>query len=124
MNPFDTHEVLNQAPPFRDVNLYRCDPALQEALAREGGGWAAPELDTLGARLGSAEVQELARQANAHGPVLRRFDPAGRRIDEIEFHPAWHALMASMTGARAPKSRAPPSTCCSARPRTAPSARS
>lgn len=101
MNPFDTHEVLNQAPPFRDVNLYRCDPALQEALAREGGGWAAPALDALGARLGSAEVQELARLANAHGPALRSVDRGGRRIDEIDFHPAWHALMALMIGAGA-----------------------
>lgn len=101
MNPFDTHEVLNQAPPFQDVNLYACDPALQEALVREGGGWAADALAALGARLGSREVQELARQANAHGPVLRGFDASGRRIDEPEFHPSWHALMALMIGAGA-----------------------
>ena len=96
MNSFDTHEVFNQAPPFGDVNLLRCDPALREAVAREGAGWAADELDALGARLGRAEVLDLARVANANGPRLVNFDRSGRRIDEVEFHPAWHELMALM----------------------------
>jgi putative acyl-CoA dehydrogenase len=101
MNPFDTHQVFNQAPPFADVNLYRCDAALQEALAREGGGWAAPQLDELGARLGTAETLELGRLANVHPPRLFNFDRGGRRIDEVEFHPAWHRLMALMIEAGA-----------------------
>ncbi|MCC2959317.1 isovaleryl-CoA dehydrogenase [Massilia sp. IC2-278] len=101
MNSFDTHEVFNQAPPFGDVNLLRCDPALREAVAREGAGWAADELDALGARLGRAEVLDLARVANANGPRLVNFDRSGRRIDEVEFHPAWHELMALMIGAGA-----------------------
>jgi putative acyl-CoA dehydrogenase len=101
MNPFDTHQVFNQAPPFADVNLYRCDTALQEALAREGGGWAAAQLDELGARLGAAETLELGRLANAHPPRLASFDRSGRRIDEVEFHPAWHRLMALMIEAGA-----------------------
>jgi putative acyl-CoA dehydrogenase len=93
MNRFDTHEVFNQAPPFGDVNLFRCDPALREGLEREGAGWAAATLDALGARLGSADVLELARLANEFTPRLVNFDRAGHRIDEIEFHPAWHQLM-------------------------------
>jgi len=93
MNPFDTHAVFNQAPAFENVNLLRCDAGLCEALAREGAGWAFDELDALGARLGRAEVLDLARLANAHGPRLVSFDRAGRRVDELEFHPAWHALM-------------------------------
>ena len=101
MNSFDTHEVFNQAPPFGDVNLLRCDPALREALAREGAGWAADELDALGARLGRAEILDLARVANANGPRLVNFDRGGRRIDEVEFHPAWHELMALLIGAGA-----------------------
>ena len=101
MNSFDTHEVFNQAPPFGDVNLLRCDPALREAVAREGAGWAADELDALGARLGRAEVLDLARVANANGPRLVNFDRSGRRIDEVEFHPAWHELMTLMIGAGA-----------------------
>src|SRR5450830_1046731 len=101
MNPFDTHEVHNQVPPFGDVNLFASDPALREALLREGGGDALDDLHALGQRLGRAEVLDLARLANAHGPVLHNFDRAGRRIDEVEFHPAWHALMAMLIEAGA-----------------------
>jgi putative acyl-CoA dehydrogenase len=101
MNQFDTHEVFNQASPFADVNLYACDIALQEALVREGGGWAADALDTLGAVLGRAETLDLARLANANPPRLASFDRAGRRVDEVEFHPAWHRLMELMIGAGA-----------------------
>jgi putative acyl-CoA dehydrogenase len=93
MNRFDTHEVFNQAPPFAGVNLFECDAALREALEREGGGWAAAELALLGARLGRAELQETARLANAFPPRLAGFDRQGHRIDEVEFHPAWHQLM-------------------------------
>ena len=101
MNQFDTHAVLNQAPPFENVNLLRCDPALREGLVREGAGWALAQLDALGAQLGRAEVLELARLANAHGPRLHAFDRSGQRIDEVEFHPAWHELMRMMIGAGA-----------------------
>ena len=101
MNQFDTHEVFNQAPPFGDVNLLRCDPALREGLAREGAAWAGDQLDALGERLGRFEVLDLARLANVNGPRLVAFDRSGRRVDEIEFHPAWHALMGMMIGAGA-----------------------
>jgi putative acyl-CoA dehydrogenase len=93
MNRFDTHEVINQAPPFGDVNLFHCDPALRDGLEREGAGWAAPMLDTLGAQLGASSVLDLARLANEFAPRLVNFDRNGNRIDEVEFHPAWHRLM-------------------------------
>lgn len=98
MHQFETHEVFNQAPPFGDVNLFLADPALQQALEREGAGWARDELAALGERLGRSEVLDLARLANANGPRLVNFDRSGRRVDEVEFHPAWHALMALMIG--------------------------
>ena len=59
MSEFDTHEVFNQAPPFENVNLFTCDPALMEALGREGAGWAGDSLRELGARLGTAEISIL-----------------------------------------------------------------
>ena len=93
MNRFDTHEVFNQAPPFGDFNLYACDLALREAVEREGAGWAAAGLHQLGEQLGSAAVLDLARVANEFTPKLVNFDRNGHRIDEIEFHPAWHELM-------------------------------
>ena len=99
MNEFDTHEVFNQAPPFGDANLFACDPALQEALAREGAGWAEAALRELGATLGRADTLELGRLANANPPKLVNFDRIGQRIDEVEFHPAWHQLMTLMIGA-------------------------
>ncbi|QGZ37610.1 putative acyl-CoA dehydrogenase [Pseudoduganella flava] len=101
MHPFDTHEVFNQPPRFADVNLFACDPALREAVEREGGADACAGLLELGARLGKAETLDLARVANRNSPVLNNFDRDGRRIDEVEFHPAWHALMALLIGAGA-----------------------
>jgi putative acyl-CoA dehydrogenase len=94
MHAFDTHEVRNTVAPFENINLYAADPALQEALLREGGGAQAESLHALGAQLGRAEVLDLARLANLHGPKLHNFDGNGNRIDEVEFHPAWHGLMA------------------------------
>ena len=94
-----THEVLNQSTPFVDRNLYAIDAALREAVALHGGAAADPELGALGARLGSAEVQEWGRLANVNPPVLRTYDRSGNRIDEVEFHPAWHEMMAMMIAA-------------------------
>jgi putative acyl-CoA dehydrogenase len=93
-----THEVLNQSTPFVDRNLYAVDAALRDAVARQGGDWAQADLQALGSRLGSAEVQEWARLANVYTPQLRTFDRYGRRIDEVEFHPAWHEVMRLMIG--------------------------
>jgi putative acyl-CoA dehydrogenase len=93
MNRFDTHEVFNQAPPFGDVNLFDCDPALQEGVAREGAGWASADLERLGAELGRAGVLDLGRLANEFPPRLVNFDRGGHRVDEVEFHPSWHELM-------------------------------
>lgn len=89
----DTHEVTNQPPPFTGINAYAGDAALREAVKREGGAWAAERLSALGALVGDAHVQELAWQANRHVPELKTFDRFGRRIDHVEFHPAWHELM-------------------------------
>ena len=94
-----THEVTNQSTPFVGRNLYAVDPALQDGVARLDAAWAADELHALGSRLGSAEVAEWARLANAFPPQLRNFDRSGRRIDEVEFHPAWHDVMRLMIGA-------------------------
>jgi putative acyl-CoA dehydrogenase len=94
--PHATHEVVNQVPPLAGYDV-AADPALAEALLREGTG-DEHELHELGRRAGSAHVQELARLANEHPPVLRTHDPQGNRIDEVEFHPAWHELMATAVG--------------------------
>lgn len=92
MRPYATHEVLNQPPPLPDYDVAE-DPALLGALEREGAGWAACELHQLGKLAGSSETATLARLANEHVPVLHTHDRYGHRIDEVEYHPAWHQLM-------------------------------
>ncbi|MFG1830412.1 acyl-CoA dehydrogenase family protein [Micromonospora chersina] len=87
-----THEVVNQVPPLAGYDAAD-DPALLDGLAREGAGWAAAELHELGRLGGAAPAIEHGRLANEHPPVLRTHDRYGHRIDEVEFHPAWHELM-------------------------------
>jgi len=84
---------LNQAPPLVEYNLFDSDRALVEAVRREGGGWGEPVIRELGRLVGTAEVQAWGFQANQNPPVLRTHDRYGNRIDEVEFHPAWHALI-------------------------------
>ena len=91
---FDTHEVINQPPVFEDANLFESDLCLKETVAREGGGDAFAQLSQYGRRIGSAEVIDLGRQANTYLPVLKSFDQFGHRADVVEFHPAYHELMA------------------------------
>ena len=87
------YEVTNQPPPLEPYNLLRSDRVLREALLREHAGWAENELTVLGKTFGETQTIRLGFEANRNPPVLRAFDRYGHRIDEVEFHPAWHALM-------------------------------
>ncbi|MCA9656491.1 MAG: acyl-CoA dehydrogenase family protein [Myxococcales bacterium] len=89
-----THRVTNQPPPLLDYDLLAGDAALREAIEREGAGWAESALRRLGRAAGSASIIEAGFLANEHPPQLRTFDRYGQRIDEVEFHPAYHELMA------------------------------
>ncbi len=93
-----THEVFNQSTPLADTNLFAANRPLQDALR-----FHLPALDTaalaaLGAEAGSAAMQAHARLANTHAPVLHTHDRFGRRIDRVEFHPSYHALIGSALG--------------------------
>lgn len=92
--PFSTHEVFNQSPPFEDVDLYGIDRPLIEAVAANNGAYAQQELSEFGKHWGSAVMAERGRLANENTPKLRTFDSRGNRRDEVEFHPAYHELMA------------------------------
>jgi putative acyl-CoA dehydrogenase len=88
-----THAVTNQVEPLENYSVFTCNHALRDALK-----FNAPDLDTasfaeLGEKLGSAEYQTHARLANVYTPVLHAHDRFGRRIDQVEFHPSYHALM-------------------------------
>src|SRR5689334_8061387 len=91
---FRTHEVFNQSPPFWDVDLFAVDRPLVEAVAANGGASAENELSSFGKYWGSAAMAERGRVANENTPKLRTFDSRGNRRDEVEFHPAYHELMA------------------------------
>ncbi|MEU6060915.1 acyl-CoA dehydrogenase family protein [Streptomyces sp. NPDC047097] len=92
-----THTVTNQAPPLVGYDVFRSDRVLAEAVERHLDPGlldeALGELSTLGTSAGSAQAQEWGAQANAYPPVLRTHDRYGNRIDEVDFHPAWHRLL-------------------------------
>jgi putative acyl-CoA dehydrogenase len=94
-----THAVENQPPLLADWNPFDHDRALAEALEREGAGWARERVRSFGAFAGSSRAQRWALEANDFPPRLRTHDRYGHRIDEVEFHPAWHELMRAAVAA-------------------------
>ncbi|MBD9433177.1 isovaleryl-CoA dehydrogenase [Achromobacter sp. ACM03] len=93
MSSFATHTVSNQVPPLEDYSLYETDPALREAVRREGAQAWEPDLAAHGAWLGRAQTLEAGAQANHCTPRLVSYDRGGHRIDRVEFHPSWNLLM-------------------------------
>src|SRR6185437_9918250 len=86
-------EVSNQPPPFESYNLFAIDVVLREAVKREQAAWANGELNALGSTLGKPDTIGLGFAANKNPPQLKTFDRFGHRVDEVEFHPAWHELL-------------------------------
>jgi len=95
---FATHEITNQPPPFEGRNLFADDAALRAAVSRHAPD-AIDGLEALGAAFGSREAFERGRLANEHPPRLRTHDRQGRRLDIVEFHPAYHACLAQSLAA-------------------------
>ncbi|MCX4528746.1 MULTISPECIES: acyl-CoA dehydrogenase family protein [unclassified Streptomyces] len=101
-----THTVGNQAPPLVAYDVFSGDRVLTEGVERhladappELLGAVRDELTVLGRAAGSSQAQEWARQANENPPKLLTHDRYGNRIDEVEFHPAWHRLLGKAVGA-------------------------
>ena len=88
----ETHEVFNQVPPLDGANLYRLDVPLQEWVRRFQGGWGDARLEAYGA-LAGGPLMAAGFLANENRPVLRTHDRYGHRIDQVDFHPAYHELM-------------------------------
>lgn len=86
------HEVINQSPPLTGNSAWRADPLLMQ-LGEAFPEGARKELDLLGRFVRTQEAQDLARLANTELPRLRTHDRQGRRMDQVEYHPAYHALM-------------------------------
>src|SRR6476620_5333553 len=93
-----THEVTNQVPPLAGHDPIAGDAVLAEACVRHAGLPALESLAGLGRLAGSEQAQEGGRLANENPPRLRTHDRYGHRIDEVEFHPAWHELMRTAVG--------------------------
>ena len=89
---FATHEVTNQPPPLAPYDAYATDVALRQTMDREGATWAADAVAAYGPIAGG-ELMELGFAANENKPSFKPFDRYGNRIDEVEFHPAYHRLM-------------------------------
>ena len=87
---YRTHAVLNQAEPACGFNAYTGDAVLRAAIAREAS-WA-QSLRGPG-RAGRRRTDRVGAVANRHAPELKTHDRYGNRIDWVEFHPSWHALM-------------------------------
>jgi len=96
---FDTHEVFNQSPAFENVDLFANDAPLQDAVRANGAEGEAAALSAFGRQWGAAEMFALGRQANENLPKLHAFDAAGNRRDTVEYHPAYHRLMAESIAA-------------------------
>ncbi|MCW2677645.1 MAG: aidB, partial [Modestobacter sp.] len=93
-----THEVTNQVPPLVGHDPIAGDVALSEACLRHADAAALDSLADLGRLAGSEQAQEWGRLANENPPRLRTHDRYGHRVDEVEFHPAWHELMGAAIG--------------------------
>src|SRR6266849_2770012 len=92
------NQAFNQPPPLVDYNLFDADLPLRESLEREGGSWAQEMVSELGRLAGTDEAIAWGFQANSNPPQLHTHDRFGNRIDEVEFHPAWHRLMEVAVG--------------------------
>jgi putative acyl-CoA dehydrogenase len=94
-----THEVINQATPLEGHDAAGSDLALVDGVGRYGGAWGLAELAALGRRAGDPGVIRWGELANEHEPQLHRYDRVGNRIDTVEYHPAYHALMTEAVAA-------------------------
>lgn len=96
---FETHDIVNQSPPYEDVDLFASDRALRDAVEANGAGAEATALAEFGRHWGTAAMFDAARLTNEHPPKLKTFDTKGFRRDTVEFHPAYHGFMAASMAA-------------------------
>jgi hypothetical protein len=96
-NAANTHVVENMPPILENYNMFAQDEILKDCVLRGGAKWAMPDLTAFGRLCGSAEHINLGIEANRIKPVLNSHDRYGQRIDQVDFHPAYHQLMAAST---------------------------
>ena len=89
----DSDDGLNLVSAPSDLDLFGTHLALVEAVRRHGAQTHLPALTGLGRTAGTSRAQRWGELVDRYPPQLRTHDPAGRRIDEVEYHPAWHQLL-------------------------------
>jgi putative acyl-CoA dehydrogenase len=87
---------FNQSPMLEDVDLFAIDRPLVDVAERFGLDVA--ELAACGRDYGSATTLDLGRVANENLPRLRTMDSRGNRIDRVDFHAAYHSMIAKSIG--------------------------
>lgn len=97
----EKHRVLNQPPPRVDVNEYTLNIPLRDYLCSVGEADGDGTLEVSGAVVGSAQFQDDARLAHKNPPILRTHSKYGHRIDEVEYHPAYHRIIGAAVAAGA-----------------------
>jgi len=93
-----THDVFNQPAPLVDYDAFSGNQPMRDALAFNAPSVDTTHLQRLGRTIGSEDMQAHARLANLHTPTLHTHDRFGQRIDVVEFHPSYHALMSLSVG--------------------------
>lgn len=88
-----THEVLNQPPPLEGHDAFDADPALREALAREGGAWGVDRVRDAGSTFSTPEAHDHCRRAQRNLPILHTHDRYGNRVDRVEYDPGFHWML-------------------------------
>ncbi|MFD0667410.1 acyl-CoA dehydrogenase family protein [Ramlibacter sp. MAHUQ-53] len=92
-------DAFNQPAPLPEGDLFARHRAMQDTLRHLAPGLDTAPLHALGRLAGSREMQVHARLAHVHGPQLHTHDRFGHRVDAVEFHPSYHALMAAAVSA-------------------------
>ncbi|WP_328540152.1 acyl-CoA dehydrogenase family protein [Streptomyces sp. NBC_00344] len=87
-----THDVTNQAPRRAGLDEYGTNMPLRAAVREFGAAHHEPQLHEIGSLVGSEQFQHWAELAHTCPPALRTHDRYGNRIDEIDFHPAYHEV--------------------------------
>lgn len=90
----ETHEVFNQPTPLEAYNAYDSDLALQHWLAVFNGDWHGEAVSEYGALVGGDLIQ-AGFDANKYKPEFQPHNRFGQRIDQVDFHPAYHQLMSA-----------------------------
>ncbi|MBN9288842.1 MAG: hypothetical protein BGO43_08120 [Gammaproteobacteria bacterium 39-13] len=91
----ETHQVVNQVPPLERINAYQDDLPLRECLQSLNGNPLLESVNVYGGKI--AQLEQLGIQANTYLPRCITHDRYGFRIDSVEYHPSYHALMHEAT---------------------------